>query len=353
MARVRVPFRRPFVTGTGRWTQREAWIVRLRGSDATGYGEVTIDPAGDPGAMAKLERGVQDVLATFDPGAVIAQLPEGPSAPIRAALDAALIGCGATTLRRAGMTSIAVNATIDGDAIDDVVARARAAVSAGFETLKLKGGGERSLGLLADRVRAVRDAVGEAVHLRLDVNGSWDLATARVAVAALEPFDLEYVEQPIAAAPDRAELADLAALRQGTIVPIALDESVTDESTALLIMESGAADVLVVKPSRVGGIRAAVRIGDAAIERGLGAVVSNLLETGIGLTAGIAAAGRLGQAGPNVAHGLATADVLVSDLLVEPIRAEAGRVQVRSLTELRVDDDAVRRFAVETHGAPW
>ncbi len=350
VARVRVPFRRPFVTSSGRWTQRESWILRLRGAGTTGYGEVALDPAAGASELEAMDAAVRDLVAAFAGDGDGVALLAGRPAPIRAGLDAALLGCGAATLDRATLPTIEVNATIDGDDTDDVVAWAGAAVSAGFATLKLKGGTERSPNELAGRIGAVRDAVGPAVRLRLDVNGSWDLARAHAALDAVRPFDLEYVEQPLAALPGGGELVELAMLRRDATVRIAVDESVTDEDAAQAIAEAGAADVLVVKPARVGGIRAAVRIGDLAAERGIEVVVSTMLETGVGIAAGLSVAGMLG---PNTAHGLATADILVSDLLAEPIRAVSGRVVVRDLALLRVDDDAVRRFAVETLGAPW
>jgi hypothetical protein len=127
-------------------------------------------------------------------------------------------------------------------------------------------------------VRAVREAIGPDVHLRLDVNGAWDPPTAEERLEAVERFRLEYVEQPLAG--DDAEA--LAELRRRVRVPIAADESVTSIKAARELLDAEAVDVLVVKPARVGGLVVGAEIAALAAERGVPVVVSTLFETGWG-----------------------------------------------------------------------
>ena len=165
----------------------------------------------------------------------------------------------------------------------------------GSVTLKLKAGAERETEVLVDRVRAVREAIGPDVHLRLDVNGAWDPPTAEERLEAVERFGLEYVEQPLAG--DDAEA--LAELRRRVRVPIAADESVTSVKAARELLDAEAVDVLVVKPARVGGLVVGAEIAALAAERGVPVVVSTLFETGVGIAA------RLGDGGeaPEVVFG--------------------------------------------------
>ena len=172
---------------------------------------------------------------------------------------------------------------------------ARQSVDAGFVTLKLKAGAERETEVLVDRVRAVREAIGPDVHLRLDVNGAWDPPTAEERLEAVERFRLEYVEQPLAG--DDAEA--LAELRRRVRVPIAADESVTSVKAARELLDAEAVDVLVVKPARVGGLVVGAEIAALAAERGVPVVVSTLFETGVGIAAALAMAARL----PEVVFG--------------------------------------------------
>src|SRR5699024_10797936 len=67
------------------------------------------------------------------------------------------------------------------------------------------------------RLEAVRDALGPTGRIRIDANAAWDYETARARLPILDRAagGLEYAEQPCAA------VADLAALRRATEVPIA------------------------------------------------------------------------------------------------------------------------------------
>ena len=121
-------------------------------------------------------------------------------------------------------------------------------MAAGFRTLKLKAGKADTTATLVERVGAVRAAVGDDVALRLDANGTWGLEAATRRLRALAGFALQYVEQPL----DPGALAKGAALRDRVGVPIAADEAVTSVAAARAVLDAGAADVLVVKPSRVG-----------------------------------------------------------------------------------------------------
>ncbi|MDN6400795.1 MAG: o-succinylbenzoate synthase, partial [Brachybacterium sp.] len=101
----------------------------------------------------------------------------------------------------------------------------------------------------AERLEAVRDAMGPAARLRIDANAAW---TRQEALAALPVLDraaggLEYAEQPC------AELADLAAVRRGLDIPIAADESVRRAEDPLRVVQAEAADLLVMKVQPRGG----------------------------------------------------------------------------------------------------
>ncbi|MEK6720675.1 MAG: enolase C-terminal domain-like protein [Chloroflexota bacterium] len=357
---VRIQLRRPFATATGTWATRDAWIVRLRDADGrAGFGEVPLEPAARPREVDLVATEVRKTIEAIATGTAPELLlaAEALPAAIRAGLEAALIGCGRAPVP-GGMASygvaVPVNATIDGGAIDDVVAAAEAAVAAGFASLKLKGGRESSIEALVQRITAVRAAVGADVGLRLDVNGAWDMTTARAALRALEPLDLEYVEQPLAS--DGSELHALADLRRSFGGRIAVDESIVDVAGARAVVEAAAADVLVLKPARLGGIRAAHAIGDLAAAAGVRVVVSNLLETGVGIAAGLALAASLDRHsvdGRRLAHGLATAELLTTDLLADPLLVSGGHLVSRDLAGLRLDNRAVQAHAVDGIGERW
>ena len=352
--RVRVPFRRPGITSAGTWTHRESWIVRLfDGGGAVGLGEAALDfDAGDAAAeLARLVRLAVEGVRARDRLPTSAELDASGAAgrALRCAIDSALLDLRLREAPRAeGPRSVPVNATIGFLGASESAAAARAAVTAGFRTIKMKVGPERTTVELIERVAAVRHAIGPDVRLRLDVNG----AAHAFDLHAVAEFRPEYVEQPV----DAGDLYDLIEARGHSPVPIAADESVSSVAAARELLAAGAADVLVVKPARVGGPFAAWEIEELAGADGVPVVISTLFETGVGIAAALAtAAGLAPVAGPtaDLAHGLATADLLESDLLVHSLKIEHGRMFVPEGPGLGIelDEAALRRYAVERLGS--
>jgi o-succinylbenzoate synthase len=370
--RLAIPFRRPFVTATGTWWERETWLFHLvDATGRTGHGEACLDPAAGPAERERLAGLIRATIpAIAGPGDAAERIERGigasPDDAVGSAVAAAVVsamvdlggpatGAGqeppypATTEPSGTTSTVPVNATVGAEDPAATVAAAIEAVQAGFTTLKLKGGREASSRDLVERLAAVRRAVGPGIELRLDVNGAWDLPTARDRLAALADLGLAYVEQPIP--PGDPEV--FAALRSEAAVPIAADESVTSRRAARALLAADAVDVLVVKPCRVGGIAAATAIVRDAARSGVPVVISTLLETGVGLAVALRAAVVATDAAPTdrpaPAHGLATADLLADDLLAEPLRIASGRMAVPSGPGLGVDVDpaAVDRWTLE------
>ena len=356
---VRVPFRRPLLDGTGEFTHRRSWLLRLVDEDGTeGLGEAALSPVATDvttGSLATLIRDIvpalaaglmpvwADLAAEGEPGRAAMAGVDGAIGALQAARVANAAGD-----RAAAGASIPVSALIAFAGPDAGADAATQAVELGFETLKLRAGFERTTDQLVDRLRAIRAAVGPEPRLRIDVAGAWDLETAAERIEALRPFRIEFVEQPLAA----WDMTGHAALRERVRVPVALDESIDSEGSARAALAEGAADVIVVKPARVGGSAAAMRIVEAASAAGASAVLGTYLETGVGIAsvlriaAAWRAAGRaVEEARSEPAHGLATAGVLVHDLLAVPLPIEKGRMAVPAA--VRLDEPEVDRYTIE------
>jgi L-alanine-DL-glutamate epimerase-like enolase superfamily enzyme len=371
--KVRIPFRRPFLTSTGLWLERDAWIVEVVAADGrVGLGEAVLEPRDGETAQTVLDHLVREVATT----AVAGQLPEdaelirhgAPGRALLAALAAARLDLAGIPSSRLGPggPGVGVNATIASVGPAASAEAALQALEAGFRTIKVKAGAERETEALVDRVRAVRRAVGPEVRLRIDVNGAWDLHTAVERLSAIESFGIEYVEEPLATG-DPLDLAELRRLVGA--VPIAADESVTSVGAARGLIDVSAVDVLVVKLARVGGPAQAMEIASLASSRGFPVVLSTLFETGIGVAGALAVAALLpdivmpGRASrPD--HGLATAGLLEHDLLRHPLPVERGRMwlpaghggpsrngAVRRGLGVELDRAALGRYTVESMGA--
>ncbi|MDD9207628.1 o-succinylbenzoate synthase [Georgenia sp. 10Sc9-8] len=170
------------------------------------------------------------------------------------------------------------------------------------------------------RVEAVRAALGPRGRVRVDANGGWDVATA---VSRLRLLDraaggLEYAEQPV------PTVADLAAVRRRTDVPVAADESIRRAEDPMAVRRADAADVVVLKVQPLGGVRACL---DLAEQIGLPVVVSSALESSVGIAAGVALAAALPEL--PYACGLATVQLLERDTVVDPLLPVDGALPVR------------------------
>ena len=192
------------------------------------------------------------------------------------------------------------------------------------------------------RVAAVREAIGPDIRLRLDANEAWSLEQAIAILSNCAQFDIQYVEQPIKA----SDLAGMHTLRQAVPMAIAADEALYDLKSARRILDSQAADILIVKPQLAGGLRVGRQIIQEAAQRGIRSVVTSTLETGIGLVAAL----HLAAASPEVTLecGLATGHLLVDDLLVDdlPIRNGFLAVPTGSGLGIVLDREALDKYSL-------
>lgn len=363
--RVRIPFRRPFPTATGMWVERDAWILRVVDQDGrVGLGEaVTEDPA-DEVASTILTALIREAVAAAAGGSLPTEIEleqhGGPGRALRAALEAALLDLdrpATPPVTAPDGAGVGVNATVPSVGPAAAAESARQAVESGFRTLKVKAGAERETEGLVERVRVIRTAVGPDIRIRLDINGAWDLAIAEERLGAVARFDIEYVEQPLAA----DDIDGLAVLRRRVQVPIAADEGARSVSAVRALLAANAVDVLVVKPARVGGPAAVAEIAEIAAERGVAVVISTLFETGVGIAAALAAAAVLpaveaSRLDDAPEHGLATSGLLDHDLLLESLIVEDGRMYAPGRSGsgglgVELDPRALERFRVEAVGS--
>lgn len=310
----------PLDTARGRIDAREGALVRVGGDGPRGVGETTPLPGWTEGLDEALA-----ALASADEATPLAALDATPAARhglATARLDAAARERGQSLAERLADGSpadaVPVNATVGDASPDETAARAREAVAAGFDCLKVKVGA-RSVAADAERLRAVREAAPDAT-LRADANGAWDETEATEALDAFAAVDLAYVEQPLAG----ADLAGHRRLRETTETPLALDESLAEYGLSELLA-ADAADLLVLKPMALGGPDRTVAAARRAREAGLDAVVTTTIDAVVARTAAVHAAAAI----PDVpACGLATGAMLAEDLYPDPAPIENGAVRI-------------------------
>lgn len=232
-------------------------------------------------------------------------------------------------------SQVPVNATVPAVPPDDVAAVLARFPGCSTAKVKVAAAGQHASDD-EERLRAVRDALGRSGHIRIDVNGRWDVETA---VRLLPRYDraaggLEYAEQPC------ADVEGLAAVRRRVDVPIAADESIRRAGDPMRVATLDAADIAVLKVQPLGGVRACLRVAE---QIGLPVVVSSALETSVGIAAGVALAAALPEL--PYACGLATVGLLSRDVVAEPLVPVNGMLPVRrpdvdvhALADVRADE---------------
>ena len=310
-----LPLHTPFVTALRRTTTIETVLVRLTDTDGcTGWGEapqvwqVTGDSA--VGSRACLDGPLADAL-------VAAPADPSETAPIiqravvgnRAAKMAADIALHDLAARRAGLplavhlaqqagrpqgagtaTRVRTDVTLAAGDAGGLAEAARARVADGFTTLKLKVGTDAATDVA--RVRAVRDAVGPEVGLRLDANQGWDAFTAIEVIHALEDAGLgvEVVEQPVPA----RDVLGLAHVTAHVDTPILADESLFTLEDLVEIIRCDAADLINVKLAKCGGLTPALELLGVAQRHGFGTFVGSMMESHVGIGAAAALVAAVG-----------------------------------------------------------
>jgi o-succinylbenzoate synthase len=321
----------PLVTARERLERRRGFLVRL-GQSPTGFGDAApLVPFTEPRSETRpvLERAVR-AMETSGPRAALTvvsatdagrlRFPAARHAISLALVDRQAKQAGESLAQRLGQSRpapVAVNATVGDGSPTATVEAVAEAVDAGFETVKVKVG-KRVVEADIDRLRAIREAVGSGVAIRVDANGAWDRPAAARFLEGASGLDLEAVEQPLTAERGPAH----AALRSFDPA-IALDESLAvtplDE-----LLAAGAADRYVLKPTALGGVDVALGAATAVRRVGATPVVSSIFESVVGRTAAVHLAAALGDL---PACGLATGDRFGDDLAPDPAPVVAGTIE--------------------------
>ena len=213
-------------------------------------------------------------------------------------------------------------------------------VEQGYSTLKTKAGSEIEEDF--EMVRGVRDAVGMKLKLRIDPNTGYTPEEAAELGKRLEPYELEYFEQPILAEP----LSDALWLKQQTTTPIALNESVTDPQSVWEILHLGAADFILPDTYEAGGILPCVKIGHVCEA----ADVPCIMHCGHDMGPKTAAMVHVAAALP--AYSLANDSTyygLESDITLEPLEINNGKIAVPDKPGLGVEGDPekIKHYTVD------
>ena len=270
-------------------------LVRLRTSDGvTGFGESSPYPPVMSETQASdlaMARRLAGLVKGRDPFALpqIAQAMDDfvPHAPgIKAAFEMALWDiCGKIAgqpvyrLLGAYRDRFETDQTVYLETPAVAAEKAAAIAKKGFKHVKLKLGEtpERDIA----RVKAVREAVGPRIGIRVDANQRWSVPDAIRALRAVDGYDIQFCEQPV----PFWDWAGLRRVRSNVPVPLMADESINSPHDVITGIREDAMDMINIKLMKSGGILHAVREANIADAAGIPCMLGCMSESRVALTA--------------------------------------------------------------------
>ena len=294
-------------------------LVHIEDDGMTGIGEAA--PSGYYGEKCEsvlmalsyfAEHLDDDPLLIEDISAALSQVMRG-NAAARAAVDMALYDLmgqrlGVPVYQLLGLNPARTPLTSFTIGLDTPAEMARnAREAAQYPVLKIKLGTTNDLEI----VKAIRDATD--ARLRVDANAAWTPKQAIRTINALEPFAIEFVEQPVPA----SDLDGLRLVREHTSVPIFADEScVTLEDVPRM---AGRVDGINIKLMKCGGISQALKMIATARAHHLQVMLGCMVESSVAITAAA-------QISPLVDYADLDGALLVANDPFEGVQIERGKM---------------------------
>ncbi|MDN3953839.1 mandelate racemase/muconate lactonizing enzyme family protein [Sporolactobacillus laevolacticus] len=297
--RLSIPLVKPFKTALRTVSTAESVVVFITCDDGTiGIGEAPPTHVITGDSLASIDYAIMDVIRPLIIGLEIEQkerinhvadkaILHNSSA--KAAIDIAVYDCLA---KRAGLplyqllggnaNHLETDFTVSVNHVDEMIEDALGFVAKGFNTLKIKVGNstiEEDL----ERVKGLRQAVGNKIKLRLDANQGWNAKEAVAAIHKMENLglDIELIEQPVPA----WDFEGMKFVTEHVDTLIMADESIFSPSDAARLLAMHGCDIVNIKLMKAGGIYGAEKINALAEAYGVECMVGCMVESKVAVTA--------------------------------------------------------------------
>ncbi|PVU77730.1 mandelate racemase/muconate lactonizing enzyme family protein [Saccharolobus islandicus] len=152
---------------------------------------------------------------------------------------------------------------------EDFAEKAKEIVKTGYKALKFDPFGpyydwidERGLREAEERVRAVREAVGDNVDILIEHHGRFNANSAIMIAKRLEKYNPGFMEEPV----HHEDIIGLRKYRANTHLRIALGERLLSEKEAAFYVEEGLVNILQPDLTNIGGVtvgKSVIKIAEA------------------------------------------------------------------------------------------
>lgn len=325
-------FIKPFSTSKGVIKKREGFIIKLKSSSGkTGIGEAAPFQEFGSESFKEADGFLKDFQLHFkiDLDDIENSLEENLTGLItlpalRHGFEQALLNliCTEKNISLNELLNIRSNKEININSVIGFLSPEESALAAaqkvqeGFSAIKVKIGRD-SFEEDYECLATVRNACGNEIKIRADVNGKWNIKEAAENLDRLSQLNLEYIEQPVNSVEDFVKLSSF------TKIPLAVDESIRTLKDAEEFISRKAVSVIIVKPMMLGGIIPSLRIIKLAEEKGIRIVITSSFESAIGRAMAVFAASTVKE---DIAHGLDTGRYFEKDLSEFPYKVVKGKI---------------------------
>ncbi|QGA55206.1 mandelate racemase/muconate lactonizing enzyme family protein [Sulfolobus sp. E5-1-F] len=152
---------------------------------------------------------------------------------------------------------------------EDFAEKAKEVVKMGYKALKFDPFGpyfdwidEKGLREAEERVRAVREAVGDNVDILIEHHGRFNANSAIMIAKRLEKYNPGFMEEPV----HHEDIIGLSKYKASTHLRIALGERLLSEKEAAFYVEKGLVDILQPDLTNIGGVtvgKSVIKIAEA------------------------------------------------------------------------------------------
>jgi o-succinylbenzoate synthase len=325
---------KPFITSRGEISERKGFIISVKNqSNEEGIGEAAPLPEFGSESYEDDEKALENIQLNLRldlnnlPISIDESLSDFNHLPaLRSGIEQAILNLicveKKTTLGDLFNVVVARNISVNGiiGLLDNqtAVAMAKELKAAGYRSIKIKVG-RSSFEDDLEIVKNIRGETGKNIMMRLDANGKWDTNEAVNCLKQLEQFNIEYIEQPV------SNIENFIGISENTSIPLAADESLRSYKEATDIINNNLAPVLILKPMMLGGLTTTMKIINQAEKKGLKIVITSSIETSIGRSIAVFAAGILKK---QTAHGLAVADYFRNTIVYDPFPVNNGMIKI-------------------------
>ncbi|MHA1674226.1 MAG: mandelate racemase/muconate lactonizing enzyme family protein, partial [Promethearchaeota archaeon] len=209
----------------------------------------------------------------------------------------------------------------------------------GYRTFRYKLG--KNIQNDLEITKLLREKLGPDVRLRVDYNQAYSAAEAVRAIKAIEPYGIDFAEQPV----DKNNFLAMAYVQKRVETPLMAHEGFFSINDFTTLVEMEAVGVVGINTERPGGVTNALKAIDYAKLRGLGVVLHS---QPLGISSAIhihLASARFHSI--DYATELFGQVMIEDDLIVNPLNYHNGMVDVPTGTGwgVELDESALEKYA--------